>query len=223
VSVVHSPYLAHQFDDAEQQREAATLGMWAFLVTEVMIFGAIFTGYAVYRYQHYGAFLSGSQHLKAWLGGINTVVLISSSLTMALAVYAAQIGHRRGQVLWLALTMVLGLAFLGVKAFEYYEEYQEKLIPVLNFDSTVWLSRGENPGPVQLFFVFYFTMTGLHAVHMLVGLGLLAFILMRARRGRYTAEYHTPVELVGLYWHFVDIIWIFLFPLLYLVGRPEFM
>ncbi len=219
MSVEHAPFLAHQFDDAEQQREAATLGMWAFLVTEVMIFGAIFTGYAVYRYQHYDAFLAGSQHLTAWLGGVNTVVLISSSLTMALAVHGGQIGSRKKQAMWLALTMVLGTAFLGIKAFEYYEEYADKLIPVLSFEPAAWM---KDPAKVQLFFVFYFTMTGLHAVHMLVGLGLLAFILRRARQGRYTAEYHTPIELTGLYWHFVDVVWIFLFPLLYLVGSPEF-
>lgn len=223
MSLDHSPHLAHQFDDAEQQRESATLGMWAFLVTEVMIFGAIFTAYAVYRHQHYDAFLGGSHHLKAWLGGINTVVLISSSLTMALAVHGGQIGDNKSQVRWLVLTMLLGVAFLGVKAFEYHDEYVEKLIPGLNFDPTPWRDRGENANHVQMFFVLYFTMTGLHAVHMLVGLGILTVILLKARRGRYTAAYHTPIELAGLYWHFVDVVWIFLFPLLYLVGRPEFL
>ncbi len=211
--------LADHFEDLDQQHEVAMLGMWAFLVTEVMLFAATFTAYAVYRSKFPDAFVQGSQHLDVWLGAINTAVLIGSSLTMALAVHGAQIGHRNQLVLCLGLTLFLGLVFLGIKAHEYTTEYHEKLIPGLAFDEKPWIEQGTNPAHVKMFFVFYFVMTGLHAVHMTVGIGLLVVMLVLAWRGRFTKEYHTPVELAGLYWHFVDIVWIFLFPLLYLIGH----
>jgi len=205
---------AHQFDDLAQQHEADTLGMWAFLLTEVMLFGGLFLGYAVYRWSFPEAFAEASHHLDVWLGSINTAVLIGSSLTMALAVHSAQTNDRRGLTRFLLLTILLGLVFLGIKGTEYLHKFEEHLVPGASF---------AYPGPharhAQLFFSFYFGMTGLHAFHMLVGIGLLAVLAWRARRGRFSADYYAPVELIGLYWHFVDIVWIFLFPLLYLLGR----
>lgn len=204
---------AHQFDDAKQQQDATTLGMWIFLVTEVMFFGALFTGYAVYRSSYPAAFVAGSHELDVRLGGFNTVVLILSSLTMALGVHAAQLGKRGRLIGFLLATMVLGSVFLGVKAIEYHHKFEEHLVPGPNFHLDRAPAR-----EVQLFFGFYFAMTGMHALHMIIGLGILATLVGMARRGRFTPEYHPHVEYTGLYWHFVDIIWIFLFPLLYLLG-----
>jgi cytochrome c oxidase subunit 3 len=206
--------VAHQFDDIEQQKEAAGLGMWTFLLTEIMMFGGLFTGYTVYRTSYPQAFADGSQHLDVALGGINTAVLIGSSLTMALAVHAAQLGKRKAIVLFLLLTMVLGGVFLGIKVVEYSHKYHEHHIPGPSF-----AYEGDNPQHVQLFFSFYFAMTGLHALHMIIGIGIMIVITCMAQRGRFTAEYNSPVEMIGLYWHFVDIVWIFLYPLLYLLGR----
>jgi cytochrome c oxidase subunit 3 len=208
--------LAHHFENLEQQHEASTLGMWAFLATEVLFFGAVFTGYAIYRSYYTEAFVGGSKLLKLWLGTVNTAVLISSSLTVVLALHGARTGRRRLLVLFLAATMVLGAVFLGIKATEYYIEYEEHLVPGLDFAPREW-PEGVETRHGELFFTFYFIMTGLHAVHMLVGMGVLLVVFVFACRGHYSARYHTPVELFGLYWHFVDIIWIFLFPLLYLV------
>lgn len=207
-------FRAHHFDDVEQQHEASWLGMWVFLATEVMFFGGMFTGYFVYRHWYLQAFASASNHLDVWLGGINTAVLICSSFTMALAVHSAETNKRKPLIIFLLLTIVLGLAFLGIKFFEYYTKFEEHLVPGSAF-------RFEAPlaNPAEIFFSFYFAMTGMHAVHMIIGIGLLAALVFQARRGRFSAFYHTPVELTGLYWHFVDIVWIFLFPLLYLLGR----
>lgn len=214
-------HLAHHFDTLEQQHDAATLGMWAFLVTEVMIFGAVLTAYAVYRASYSDAFAAASAHLKVGLGGGNTLILLGSSLTMALAVRAAQLGEGKKAAGFLLLTIGLGLAFLGIKALEYYIDYEEDLIPGWRFNLARWTEHGIDPGRAQLFFTFYFILTGLHAVHMIIGVGILLFLTVRAWRGAYSAEYNTPVEMAGLYWHFVDIVWIFLFPLLYLVGTRE--
>jgi len=213
--------LAHHFDTLEQQHDAHLLGMWTFLVTEVMIFGAVLTGYAVYRASYPEAFAAGSAHLKVGLGAGNTLVLIGSSLAMAFAVHSAQTGQRRAASGFLVLTMVLGTAFLMVKAVEYHIDYEEHLIPGLAFDEAHWLEKGINPRHAALFYVFYFVLTGLHAFHMIIGLGLLAYFAVRTRRGDCLGEKSTGVELAGLYWHFVDIVWIFLFPLLYLVGTRE--
>ncbi len=204
----------HQFDDAEQQHEAATLGMWVFLVTEIMFFGGMFTAYVAYRSAYPEAFGLASHHLNVVLGGINTVVLIASSLTMVLAVHAAQLGRRQSIVGFLLSTMALGGVFLVIKAFEYAHKFHEGLIPGANFSYT-----GPDAGQQQLFFSIYFAMTGMHALHMVIGIGLLAYLLVATLRNRYSAAYNTPVEVVGLYWHFVDIVWIFLFPLLYLFNR----
>ncbi|HWP46709.1 MAG TPA: cytochrome c oxidase subunit 3 family protein [Candidatus Limnocylindrales bacterium] len=209
----HSTVLAHHFDSIEQQREASSLGMWIFLVTEIMFFGGLFTGYVVYRTIYPGVFAEGSHHLDITLGGINTVVLITSSLTMALAVRSAQMSNRKSLVIFLILTILLGLTFLGIKLVEYGHKFRDHLVPGFGFSYP-----GPEAGHVELFFVFYFFMTGLHALHMVAGVGVLTILLILAGRGLFSAEYYTPVELAGLYWHFVDIIWIFLFPLLYLIG-----
>jgi cytochrome c oxidase subunit III len=213
--------LAHQFENLEQQQDADTLGIWIFLVTEIMFFGGLFAAYAIYRWLYFAAFVGGSRILDVRLGALNTVVLLGSSLTMALSVRSAQTGNRRALVLFLILTMILGGAFLGVKAYEYNQKFVEHVVPSLD-----WAPEGEvlahlAPGGVehgQLYFIFYFAMTGLHALHMIIGMGLLLWLVLRARKGNFTPHYFAPVEVVGLYWHFVDIVWIFLFPLLYLIG-----
>jgi cytochrome c oxidase subunit 3 len=213
LSANHSA-LAHQFDDLTQQHEAANLGMWAFLATEVMVFGALFTGYAAYRAQFPEAFEDASAHLNVLIGGINTVVLLTSSLTMALSVHAAQVGRRRA-ILWgLGLTALLGTMFLALKAVEYYQDYRDNLVPELAFRPADW----HHPEQVKLFLMFYYMMTGLHAVHLVIGIGIMLVLLLLAWRGRYTPDYYSPVEVGGLYWHFVDVVWIFLLPLLYLIG-----
>ena len=204
----------HQFDDAEQQYEASALGMWAFLATEIMFFGGLFTAYALYRSMYPAAFGHASNHLDLVLGTVNTAVLIGSSLTMALAVHASEVGHRRLLVTFLLTTMVLGSVFLGIKGVEYYSKFVDHLVPGPNFH---W--PGADPQHVQLYFSLYFAMTGLHALHMVIGLGVLSVLVYRAQRGQFGPGYHNPVEMTGLYWHFVDIIWIFLFPLLYLIER----
>jgi cytochrome c oxidase subunit 3 len=205
--------LQHHFDSLEQQQDASTLGMWVFLVTEVLFFGGMFFAYALYRMWYPDGWIAANAHLSIPWGLFNTIVLIGSSLTMALAVRAAQLGHRHHQVLFIVLTMVLGFIFLGVKAVEYADKFDHHLVPGPGF-------RFDGPyaRPAQIFFSLYFAMTGLHALHMVIGAGLLTWLLIKAWKGTFTPAYNTPVEMVGLYWHFVDIIWIFLFPLLYLVG-----
>ena len=210
--------LQHHFDNMEQQREAGTLGMWVFLITEIMFFGGLFTAYVIYRMLNGTSFAAASNGLNVTLGAANTVVLICSSLTMALAVYYAQTGSRRNQIVFLLLTMVLGATFLVVKGFEYAEKFRDHHVPWLDFQWEKTLPPGSTVRGIQMFYWIYFAMTALHALHMIVGLGVMSFVLYFAWRGRYTPEYHAPVELSGLYWHFVDIVWIFLFPLLYLLG-----
>jgi cytochrome c oxidase subunit III len=208
------PALAHQFDDLGQQQDAATLGMWVFLVTEILFFGGLFLTYLVYRYRYPVAFAAASHEMVVWAGALNTVVLITSSLTMALAVHAAKAGERRLLLFFLAVTMGLGCVFLGVKAFEYTTEFREHHVPGLGFDPQHTLAL-----ETQIFFSLYFLMTGLHALHMIIGLGVMLVMLWWSWGGRMTGDYHIPIEITGLYWHFVDIVWIFLFPLLYLIGR----
>ena len=206
--------LQHHFDTMEQQREASSLGMWVFLVTEILFFGGLFLAYTVYRAQYPRAFAEASRHLDITLGTLNTAVLIISSLTMALAVWSASVGRRKATILLLLATMALGGVFLGVKAVEYGHKFHDHLVPGPGFQFP-----GPNARPAEIFFSLYFTMTGLHAAHMIIGIGLLTVLVLQARKGRYGPEYYTPVEVTGLYWHFVDIVWIFLFPLLYLIGR----
>ena len=209
-----STALSHQFEDAEQQREAVTLGLWTFLLTEAMLFGGLFAGYTAYRSAYPDAFVLGSAQLDVMLGGVNTAILICSSLTMALAVRSAQLGKRQALIVFLVLTMLFGSAFLGIKGVEYAHKFHEHLVPGPGF-------RFASPhaGQVQLFFSFYFALTATHGVHMIVGLGLLGVLVYQAKKGRFTPAYNSPVDLSGLYWHFVDIVWIFLYPLLYLLGR----
>jgi cytochrome c oxidase subunit 3 len=213
--VAHHPALAHQFDSLGQQTEAATLGMWVFLVTEVLFFGGLFCTYAIYRAWYPQAFAAASHELDVTLGTINTAVLITSSLTMALAVHAAQLGQRRLLMIFLVATMILGAVFLGIKAVEYYDKYTHHHIPGRTFA----FEPVEHARHAQIFFSLYFAMTGLHALHMIIGLGIMSVMLWISWRGGISAEYYTPIEVSGLYWHFVDIVWIFLFPLLYLIGR----
>jgi cytochrome c oxidase subunit 3 len=213
VHAAHPAALLHHFDSAEQQKNASTLGMWLFLVTEIMFFGGMFTAYIVYRTLYPTAFVAASHELDITMGAINTAVLICSSLTMVLAVSAAQMGQRKSTVAFLILTILLGAVFLGIKAVEYREKFVHHHVPGASFHFD-----GPDPANAQLFFSLYFGMTGLHALHMIIGIVLLAILAVRAQRGFYTSEYYTPVDLTGLYWHFVDIVWIFLFPLLYLLG-----
>jgi cytochrome c oxidase subunit III len=209
-----APYVAHHFDDAEQQHDASAFGMWLFLVTEVMFFGGLFTTYVVYRMLYPAAFAGASHELDIGLGAFNTAILLTSSLTMALAVHGSQVGKRGMLVVCLILTIILGSAFLGVKAYEYWHKWHEHLIP-----GPYFAYHGPDPTNAQLFFSLYFAMTGLHALHMVIGIALLGILTVLGMRGAYNRFYYTPVELTGLYWHFVDLVWIFLFPLLYLIGR----
>jgi cytochrome c oxidase subunit III len=219
----HNPALRHHFIDMEQQRDASTLGMWVFLATEVMFFGGMFCAYLIYRYWYHNEFAAGSRSLDIWLGTINTAVLICSSLTVALGVRAAQMGKRKLLVILLLLTIVLGLGFLGIKGVEWYAKFQEHHIPGTSFDAGDLVRDYPqiriDPSHEQIFFSLYFALTGLHALHMIIGVGIFAFLTYYAWKGRYSPEYHTPIEIGGLYWHFVDIIWIYLFPLLYLIDR----
>ena len=238
----HHPALQHHFDTMAQQREAGVLGMWVFLLTEVLFFGGLFIVYTLYRMWYYEAFAAASKSITISWGLFNTVVLIGSSLTMALAVRAAQTNKRKATVNWLLATIVLGTVFLGVKVIEYADKFEHHHVPGPNF---VWAAEHASTPPgaeaapeatteghaiptlgpdelqrtTQIFFSLYFTMTGLHAIHMIVGIVILFIIAWMAHKGRFDSEWHAPVEMTGLYWHFVDIVWIFLFPLLYLVER----
>jgi cytochrome c oxidase subunit III len=206
-------HLQHHFVNAAQQRSAAKLGMWIFLATEILFFGGLFMAYGAIRYFYPGTFLAAHEYLSVPMGGLNTVVLISSSFTMALAVRAAQLGDRRQLMALLGATLALAFVFLGVKAFEYHHKIELGLLPG-KFYRAQALGLAGLP---HIFFGIYFTMTGLHALHVVIGMGVIVWMLLRARRGDFSAGYYTPVENVGLYWHLVDLIWIFLFPLLYLV------
>ena len=255
----HHPSLAHHFVSLEQQHEANILGMWMFLVTEVLFFGGLFTAYTVYRLKFNTMFQEASNQLDITLGCLNTVVLILSSLTMAMAVRSAQIGKTKQILNYLGATAILGFMFLGVKYFEWKHDFDIHLVPKSDFcwdyakerrkeadhhekdqpfvskligkfvghheehapPSAAEIAKDhKNPESQQarIFFVLYFAMTGIHALHMVIGFGLIAAVAYWASRGTYGPEYYTPVEVLGLYWHFVDIVWIFLFPLLYLLG-----
>ena len=236
----HHPAQQHHFRTMEQQKQAASLGMWVFLAQEIMFFGGLFTGYIVYRTLYPEAFAAGSRLLSIGWGGFNTVVLIFSSLTVALAVRAAQLGKTKQIVQMLVATFILGGVFLGVKAVEYKAKWDHHLIPGQHFeysahghgdhgakeghgkehsdDHAAGHSEPEQ-GHVQIFYSFYFAMTGMHALHMVIGMGIMIWLIRVAASGRFDPQYYAPVEIFGLYWHFVDLVWIFLFPLLYLIGR----
>ncbi len=232
----HPDHLAHHFDSVEQQRESASFGMWLFIAQEIMFFGGLFLGYIVYRIKYPMAFATGSNLLSIEWGAFNTAVLIGSSLTMALAVRAAQTGNNRLIIRWILATMLLGSVFLGVKVVEYKDKYDHQLVagPMFEFDADYVLEREAVPAVyaddidvhdpqfgsnVHLFYSFYFVMTGMHALHMIIGIGVMIWLLVKAYRKRFGPDYYSPVEMTGLYWHFVDIVWIFLFPMLYLMGR----
>jgi cytochrome c oxidase subunit 3 len=257
----HHPALQHHFDTMAQQKEAVVVGMWVFLLTEILFFGGLFAAYMIYRMWYFDAFAEASRSLDISWGALNTAVLIGSSLTMAMGVRSAQTNKRIATVNWLILTMVLGSVFLGVKVIEYADKFEHHHVPGYNFQwasahPSTSLGAGEAPaagaehaapaaegaaaaegGPstaghrqlalnaeqlqltTQIYFSLYFTMTGLHALHMIIGIGIMCVITWMSWKGKFDDHYYTPVEMAGLYWHFVDIVWIFLFPLLYLVER----
>ena len=206
--------VASHFANARQQETAARFGMWIFLATEVLFFGVLFTGYTLTRFLHPEAFVEGGRHTNVILGSINTAVLLTSSLTMGLAVRAGEAGWRRSGATWLAVTAILGAIFLGIKGYEWHQEWLDGLTPGPRFDYD-----GPDASGVELFFFLYFVMTGAHALHLAIGIAVVAAIAVLASRGRFSARYHTPVVLSGLYWHFIDVVWIFLYPLFYLVAR----
>lgn len=241
------PALQHHFDTMGQQKEAVVVGMWVFLLTEILFFGGLFAAYMIYRIWYFDAFAEASRSLSLFWGGLNTAVLIGSSLTMAMAVRCAQTNKRSATVNWLILTMILGSVFLGVKVIEYADKFEHHHVPGQHFQ---WAAAHEAPAggaehaapaaegaaaaephrelalnadqlqlTTQIYFSLYFTMTGLHALHMIIGIGIMLVITWMAWKGKFDEQYYTPVEMAGLYWHFVDIVWIFLFPLLYLVER----
>jgi cytochrome c oxidase subunit 3 len=224
----HDPALLEQFDTIEQQKDTSQLGMWVFLITEIMFFGGLFGAYLIYRNLYNPAFVAASSSINITYGAINTAVLICSSLTMAMAVHSAALGARKLLILFLVATLVLGGVFLGIKAVEYHDKYTEHHIPGANFDFNYdRVKNGEKPIPADvatqtsIFFALYFAMTGMHALHMIIGVGLLLFLIWRVYHGGYPPHHYTMIENFGLYWHFVDIVWIFLFPLLYLVSRSS--
>jgi len=204
-----------QFESRAQQEEADSLGIWTFLSTEILFFGGLMLCYTVYRVSYHAGFVEGSGHLYYWIGTINTFLLLTSSLFMALAVRAIQDGEQGKLRRFLALTFLFGASFLGLKLCEYYLDYREHLVPSVNFDP----AHFTYPHSAELFLFLYFAMTGLHAIHMTVGLGALTYLYLRARREDFSKEYHSPVRVVGLYWHFVDIVWVFLYPMLYLINN----
>lgn len=209
----HPTHLQHHFSDSEQQAESAKMGMWIFLLTEILLFGGLFVAYAIYRSWHPEMFYNAHKVLNVWLGTTNTVVLITSSFTMALAIRSIQL-NRRKDTLWLLLiTLLLAGTFLVIKYFEYAHKFHEGQLPGHYY--TYEGIAGTNP---HIFFSIYFMMTGLHGFHVIGGMGIIAWLARRTARGDFSSEYYTPVEMTGLYWHLVDLIWIFLFPLLYLIG-----
>lgn len=231
---VSLPQHRHHFETVEQQREAGSFGMWIFLLTEIMFFGGMFFAYLLYRNWYYPAFASASETLSIQIGTANTAILITSGFFMALAVWAAEVRKQKMLVWTLILTTVFGLAFLGFKYDEYHTKWVEHHIPGANFDIKDFVNPPINPrthkpteDPIppdmaqrtQIFFFLYFAMTGMHALHMIIGIALLFWLIRRAARGDFSAGYVAPIENFGLYWHFVDVIWLFLYPLLYLINR----
>ena len=214
--------LEPQFRDLDQQHEAASLGMWVFLATEVMFFGTLFCALGAYRFQYQEAFEKASEKLNWIIGGVNTVVLLVSSLFMVLAVHYSKHGERRRTVLFLGLTALLGIGFLCLKGLEYYIDYRDSLIPGWKFDDQEWITKEglkpEQVPHVKLFLMFYWIMTGLHGLHVTIGIAVVLVIMAMAWRGHFSPTYYSPVDVTGLYWHFVDVVWIFLLPMLYLVG-----
>jgi len=223
------PILAHHFDDIEQQHNSAVLGMWTFLITEVMLFGGLFATYAIFRMLSPWEFVYGSRHLSVPLGAVNTAILLVSSLTMAMAVHEAQRRAPHANIVrYILATIALGLTFLGIKAVEYYHEYEEHLVPALNYTipaedlaklNELSSEHGYKADPrrMELFAFMYFFMTGTHALHMVIGMVMLGLIAYWVGRGKLPGGGPHHVEIAGLYWHFIDVVWVFLYPLLYLI------
>lgn len=205
-------HVAHHFVDSEQQFDSAKLGMWVFLVTEILFFGGLFVAYIVYRAWNPELFLLAAQELDTMMGAINTVVLIGSSLTMALAIRAAQLNQQKNIIIYLSITIAMAMTFMVIKYFEYAHKFDIGILP-----GEMYTFTGIDHPKAAIFFSIYYMMTALHGIHVLIGVGLMIWLIVRARQGAYSSEYYTPVEITGLYWHLVDIIWIFLFPLLYLI------
>jgi cytochrome c oxidase subunit 3 len=233
----HPAYQRHHFETIAQQNDATNFAMWLFLLTEIMFFGGLFTAYLIYRNWYYPAFVEASHQLQIGWGTANTAVLITSSFTMAMGVWCAEMKRKSGLVLCLVLTFLLGLVFLGIKTIEYSEKWEKFHVPGIHYsmqsflnpasDPEVYNEYHDKPLPAdvavhtEMYFFLYFAMTGMHALHMIIGIAILAFMIARAQAGAYTTGHVTFVENFGLYWHFVDIIWIFLFPLLYLISRHQ--
>ena len=231
----HPSYQRHHFESVEQQADTTNFAMWLFLLTEVMFFGGLFTAYLIMRNWYYPAFVEGSHHLSIFWGTLNTTVLITSSFTMAMGVWSAETRRKGALVLSLCLTLLLGFVFLGIKGIEWHGEWVDHHVPGLRFTTADFLNPKLDPetysvyhdkplapdmaSKTEMYFFLYFAMTGMHALHMIVGMSILVFLIFRARAGDYTTGHVTYIENFGLYWHFVDIIWIFLFPLLYLISR----
>ena len=206
-------HVAHHFDNADVQFDAGRMGIWLFLVTEILLFGGLFCAFAVFRSWYLPAFVEAHHHLDKVMGGINTVVLICSSLTMALAVRAAQRSKSNQAVLLMLVTLMCAATFLVIKYFEYAHKFHDGLLPGQYFTA-----HGFHHKEASIFFAIYFMMTGIHGLHVVIGMGLITWVMIRAKRGDFSSRYYAPVEGVGLYWHLVDLVWIYLFPLLYLVG-----
>lgn len=228
----HSAHLHHHFATTDQQREASNFGMWLFLLTEIMFFGGMFTAYLIYRNWYYPAFVAGSHWMVIWAGTLNTTVLICSSFTMAMGVYSAETRNRKALLSYLMATIMLGFVFLGIKAYEWHDEWEHHHVPGLNFSTSEFthvdprypLDKPLAPDmaeKTQSYFSLYFMLTGVHALHMVVGVSILLVLIVQAWGGAYSDGHMTMIENFGLYWHFVDIVWIFLFPLLYLISRHQ--
>jgi cytochrome c oxidase subunit 3 len=196
-----------------QQFDAAKIGMWLFLVTEVLLFGGLFVGYGLMHSRHPEAFMAAHHHLDRMMGATNTVILLLSSFTMVMAVWSAQTSRRALTVLFLILTLLCASGFLVIKYFEYSHKFHEGLLP-----GKYYSHQGDTVPGQFLFFSFYFMMTGLHGIHVLIGMAAITWVLVRAIRGHFSSSYYGPVEITGLYWHLVDLIWIYLFPLMYLIS-----
>jgi len=205
--------------DAVTAYHSAKLGVWVFLATEIVLFGGLFTAFAIFRYTYLDAFGHASDELSIPLGATNTLVLLASSFFAALAVDAAQKGKNKNVVIYCSITLVCAFAFLGIKAIEYTDKYHHGLFPgSLNHETGIAFNSPEFNEAYRSFFGLYYCMTGLHALHVIAGIGVIIWAMMKAAKGRYSATYYTPMEMAALYWHLVDVIWIYLFPLLYLVG-----
>ncbi len=207
------PFLQHHYSEMSQQSEAARLGMWLFLVTEVLLFGGLFVGYGLMAARHAAAFRAAHEHLDRVLGTLNTVVLLVSSFTMAMAVASSRHNRRKAAAVFLVLTLLLAGVFLVIKYFEYSHKVHDGLLP-----GKFYTHKGDSVPGQSMFFSFYFMMTGLHGLHIVGGIAVMAWVLRRSWRGDFSSAYYTPLDLAGLYWHLVDMIWIYLFPLLYLIG-----